>query len=214
MNLTRCSNGHFYDAGAYQHCPHCSPGAVSEGSDATRALPDYADATEALSSSSLQQAVQNAAANAPVASPPVQSGAAPSVADDSKTVGFFSKSIGLEPVVGWLVCVDGSCKGKDFRLKSGRNFIGRSTQMDVAVTGDNTVSRDRHAVVVYEPKNHMFLVQPGDSKELCYLNEEVVLTPQAIKINDVITVGSTKLMFFPCCSQAFNWNQPEEAAKS
>lgn len=211
MNLTRCNNGHFYDASTYQHCPHCSAGGQEQASDVTRALPQDADVTRPLSApppappSSLQDAVQSAAAApAPVSRP---------AEEDSKTVGFFG-NVGLEPVVGWLVCVEGSCRGKDFRLKSGRNFIGRSVQMDVAITGDNTVSRERHAVIVYEPKNHLFLVQPGDSKELCYLNDEVVLTPQTIKLNDVLTVGSTKLMFFPCCDKVFNWGQGEESGKS
>jgi hypothetical protein len=77
--------------------------------------------------------------------------------------------------------------------------------MDIAVTDDDTVSRDRHSIVVYEPKTHKFLIQVGEAKELSYLNDKAVLVPEELKIHDVITVGATKFMFFPCCDEHFNW---------
>ncbi len=123
-----------------------------------------------------------------------------------KTVGFFSSTIGTEPVVGWLVCVGGVHFGEDFKLKSGRNFIGRAAGMDVSIAKDTTVSRERHTAVVYEPRGNLFIVQPGDSKELSYLNGEVVLAPREINAGDRLTVGKTELMFIPCCSAAFNWD--------
>jgi len=126
--------------------------------------------------------------------------------DDSQiTVGYFG-AIGSEPVVGWLVCIAGNHFGKDFALKTGRNFIGRSTEMEVALTGDASVSRDKHAIILYEPKGNVFLVQPGDAKELFYLNEKVVLTATEISANDILALGETKLMFIPCCSEKFNWD--------
>jgi hypothetical protein len=208
MNLTRCGNGHFYDADAYQHCPHCNAQTPAAKSEMTHAVPKESNVTVGLASGTLQSAVSQAISQSAESAPsPARAGtAAPPVSgDDSLTVSLYSKSMGIEPVVGWLVAVEGVHKGKDFRLKSGKNFIGRSNSMDVALANDKTVSRDRHAIVVYEPKNHLFLIQPGDSKELCYLNNEVVLTPQVIKINDTVAVGESKLMFFPCCSDVFNW---------
>jgi len=74
------------------------------------------------------------------------------------------------------------------------------------LTKDKSVSRDKHAIVLYEPKTHIFLVQPGEARELCYLNDQVVLSTQELKRNDVITVGESKLMFFPCCDSVFNWD--------
>ncbi len=136
--------------------------------------------------------------------PKYKSMKSPSSRDDNKTIGFFSSSIGKEPVVGWLVCTEGEHFGEDFRLKSGRNFIGRANGMDVSISKDTTVSRERHAIVVYEPRGNMFLMQAGDSKELCYLNEQVVLSPQTLNANDRILVGKTELMFIPCCSKDFS----------
>ena len=78
--------------------------------------------------------------------------------------------------------------------------------MDVALTGDNSVSRERHAIVIYEPKARIFIAQPGDSRELFYLNDEVVLNNEKLKNYDVLTVGNLKLMLVACCGEHFSWD--------
>lgn len=110
------------------------------------------------------------------------------------------------PCVGWLIAINGTHIGEDFRLITGRNFIGRGEDMDISLTGDKSVSRNRHAIVVYEPKKHLYLVQPGDSSSLVYHNDEVVLMPVPIKPYDKITVGEVDLIFMPLCNVNFNWN--------
>lgn len=110
------------------------------------------------------------------------------------------------PCTGWLVAVDGSHIGQDFRLKAGKNFIGRDVSMDIALDGDKSVSRNKHAILVYEPKQHLYLIQPGESSELVYLNNKVVLSPTGIKAYDMITVGEVNLLFIPLCGERFNWN--------
>ena len=151
--------------------------------------------------------------------------------DDDHTVGFFDEDIFTggstnadhtapvnaqakvlvnkvsTPCVGWLVAIGGAHIGTDFRLKVGKNFIGRSPQMDVALTEDKSVSRDRQAIVVYEPKEHLYLVQPGEASTLVYKNEQVVLSPEKLEAYDVITVGEVNLLFIPLCNKEFNWNQ-------
>jgi hypothetical protein len=117
------------------------------------------------------------------------------------------------PCVGWLVALSGEHIGTDFRLKVGKNFIGRNPQMDVALTEDKSVSRDRHAIVVYEPKAHMYLVQPGESSSLVYCNNQVVLTPVKLEAYDMLTVGDVNLLFIPLCGERFNWGDLLESMK-
>lgn len=109
------------------------------------------------------------------------------------------------PCVGWLIALGGEHIGTDFRLKVGKNFIGRSPQMDVALTEDMSVSRDSHAIVIYEPKEHIYLVQPGESSSLVYRNNELLLTPMKLESYDTITVGKVDLLFMPLCGEHFNW---------
>lgn len=132
------------------------------------------------------------------------------IQDFEKTTSFFQEKAGLEPVVGWLVCTAGEHYGKDFRLKSGRNFIGRARTMDIALEKEQSVSRERHAAIVYEPKLNIFLVQPGDSSALFYLNGNVVLTPTQVNKNDRLQLGNTELMLIPCCDPSFEWSIGEK----
>lgn len=200
MNLTRCENGHFFDAERYDTCPHCNQTGVStvrEGEDGAKEYTLPLNPVQDEKPSGLDALISDAKETGE---------------DDAQaTVGYFG-AIGSEPVVGWLVCIAGNHFGEDFKLKSGRNFIGRSTVMNVALTGDASVSRDKHAIILYEPKGNMFIAQPGDAKELFYLNEKVVLTATEIAGYDVLSLGETKLMFIPCCSDKFNWDavKPEE----
>ena len=111
-----------------------------------------------------------------------------------------------QPCVGWLVAIGGTHIGQDFHLKVGKNFIGRGQNMDVALTGDKSVSREKQAIVVYEPKQHLYLIQPGEASSLVYCNNEVVLNPKMLNPYDIITVGEVNLLFIPLCGKDFNWN--------
>lgn len=118
------------------------------------------------------------------------------------------------PCVGWLIALGGEHIGTDFRLKTGKNFIGRSPQMDIALTDDKSVSRERHAIVVYDPKSNMYLVQPGESSSLAYHNNNLLLTPEKLEAYDMVTVGDVNLLFIPLCSEKFSWgNLLEEMRK-
>ena len=118
------------------------------------------------------------------------------------------------PCVGWLIAINGSHIGQDFRLVTGKNFIGRGDDMDVCLSEEKSVSRNRHAVVVYEPKKHLYLVQPGESSTLVYHNDDVVLNPVELSPYDQITVGDVNMVFIPLCNRDFNWSDLLQEMKS
>ena len=130
--------------------------------------------------------------------------------EDNCTIGYYSRVIGVEPVVGWLVCTEGEYKGESFKLKSGRNFIGRAANMDVVLSADHSISRFKHAAVIYEPRSRQFIVTAGESRELCYLNGDVVLSNMKMEAYDVLNLGNTSLMLVPCCDDVFHWEEEEK----
>ena len=209
MNLTRCNQGHFFDADKHTTCPHCvsapdqektvaSESAVPINEGITAPAPTPA-APPATSLSNEQPNVQKENKGG--------SSFRSQVDDVQKTVGLFNvEKSAKQPVAGWVVCVEGPHLGEDFRIVMGRNFLGRSGNMDIVLAKDNMVSRDKHAIIVYEPKGNMFIIQAGESKELFYLNDKVVLSPTEIKPYDTIKIGASKLLFVPFCSENFNWN--------
>ncbi|MDO5574488.1 MAG: FHA domain-containing protein [bacterium] len=194
MNLQKCSNGHFYDTEKYASCPHCAGASTAEQKE-----------TVVLNNQSNVETMALTHPFSPLSDAVSDTKSTPS-ADSNVTIGYYSGMIGSEPVVGWLVCIEGDYFGESFKLKSGRNFIGRASHMDISLSGDVSVSREKHAIVVYEPKSRTFIAQPGESSELFYLNDEVVLNTTAMKVNDVLSIGKTKLMLIPCCSKAFSWD--------
>jgi len=155
--------------------------------------------------------------NAPPVQRPQQPVPQQSQADFDKTVSIYSTtaeetpsapvSAPAQPVVGWLVCVEGMDRGRDYRLIAGHNFIGRGRDMNVSIEGDLAISRSKHAILTYDPQANSFFVQPGESHELCYLNNKVVLDHVLLKQGDMLSLGNTKLLFVPCCTDAFNWGK-------
>lgn len=140
--------------------------------------------------------------------------------NEGKTVGFFNQSrrqksddtdtpaiSSSEPVVGWLICVKGVHFGESFSITSGRNSIGRSASNSVCLSKDNTVSREKHAWIVFEPRKKRFLVQPGESSGLTYVGGDDVLQPVELHERDIIELGDTKLMLIPLCGDEFSWEE-------
>ncbi len=185
--LRRCPSGHYYDSNKHKSCPFCG----------------VQDLNIDIKKTMAKRPGQNSGGIA--ATKPAGGGAG--VQDEGKTVGVFRKKLGIDPVVGWLVAVKGAEKGKDYRITSERNFMGRSEKMDICIGGDETISRENHAIISYNPKNNSFRIFPGDSKGLVYLNDEEVITPENLQPYDVIELGQTQLVFVPFCSDRFRWDQ-------
>lgn len=206
--LARCKNGHFFDSGKYDECPHCNNNitpdvtiiadkklldSLNEESDESL-ISTYAPETD---SKQVYEQTEN------VARQPVNI----TSDNDSMTMNYYQRALGAEPVVGWVVCVEGVHFGEDFKIKSGRNFIGRSGTMNICLSGDKAISRESHAILTYDPKGNVFMIQPGASSELSYLNGQVVLVPTQLNAGDRISLGETELMFVPFCSESFTWEK-------
>ena len=124
--------------------------------------------------------------------------------EDTKTVAFYHFDE-KEPVVGWIICVKGAYMGESFPLKAGRNFVGRSLKMDVALAKEPSVSRDRHAIVIYEPKKRKFYLQPGEGSGLSYINEEILMLPSEFHYFYKLQFGEGEFIFRSLCGENFVW---------
>lgn len=199
MNLARCNNGHFYDADKFTACPHCSSATPPDDNNVTVSINTSQDMMTEKFDLGQTVTLSEAAEGGYSESRKLMDD------DDLKTVSFYQEQTGKEPVVGWLVAINGNHLGESFPLKSGRNFVGRSHNMDIVLDGDSGVSRERHAIIIYEPKNRIFYAQPGEARELFYVNDEVVLSNIIISTNSVFLIGNTKLKFVPFCTKEFAW---------
>lgn len=117
----------------------------------------------------------------------------------------------IEPVVGWLACIDGPRKGQSFVLREGKNFIGRGDDMDVQILGDLEVSRSNHACIAYDAKNRTFMLVPGDSDGIVYLENKSIFHATELMDLNRIQLGNTVLVFRPLCGEHFSWRTGPDA---
>lgn len=204
MEMKRCEKGHYYDASRTPECPYCNgtsgsinlTRAIDQGSgNVSKTMPIGATVPMSQDNPSISK-------TRPLETPSSSNMAKGEI---DKTVALFKKDTGIDPVVGWLVCVEGGDKGRDYRIHGERNFIGRSEKMDICIRGDETISREVHAIISYDMRKNIFRIYQGESKGIVYLNEEEVITAEIIKPYDSIEIGKTKLLFIPFCEERFKW---------
>ena len=180
MSIVRCPNGHYYDDKRFSTCPHC----LSFGANITN--------KETVGVSFAHNLFQSNRF----------------IEDNEKTVektiGFMKMATKVNPVVGWLVCIDGPERGRDYRLHAERNFIGRTWKMDVNIVDDRSVSRENHASIVYDPHSGLFMIVNGEGIKT-YLNGEPVTEPKIIKDGDKIGIGSSTYDFVAYCREDRQW---------
>lgn len=110
-----------------------------------------------------------------------------------------------DPVVGWLVCVKGHNFGRSYPICAGKNSIGRSQDNRIVIAGENSVSRQKHAIIVFEPRHRDFYLQPGDSSGLTYLNDDYLMEMKKLSARDVVDLGESRFIFVPLCGEDFTW---------
>jgi len=116
--------------------------------------------------------------------------------------------ISSDPVVGWVVIVDGPGKGTGLQLGAGQNTVARGGQARVRIDfGDHEISRESHSIITYDPKHNKYYIQPGLGTNLTYLGEEPVLSPTPLKNGSRIFLGSTTLRFIALCDDSFSWSE-------
>ena len=115
-----------------------------------------------------------------------------------------------DPVVGWLVVVEGPGKGRAVQLGYGSNSLGRGATDRIKLDfGDDQISRNGHAVVTYDPRGRKFYVQHGGGTNLTYLGDQPVLSPTELPALSHISIGNTVLRFVPLCGVEFDWQDTE-----
>jgi hypothetical protein len=209
----RCIQGHFFDSAQHTSCPHCGiPDLHMQPTEPKRAtVPEHAGGS---SDPTIRARPESPSGNVGGGATVGHGQGGERGAEPGKTIGIFRRKLGIDPVVGWLVCIEGPERGRDYRIRSGRNFIGREPSMHIPIKEDKSISRDKHAVLSYEPKHGRFRLAPGDGSGLTYLNDEMVDTSVELKPFDTIELGETRLKFVPFCGEEFRWSTESEGQES
>ena len=204
MQKRECAFGHLYDADQYGSCPYCnnkSSEYVFEGENKTVAPEMFRKKTESSGPIGAEGIGKTVPGNDFIRQNHQKE------TDLGKTVGEFQKKNSYDPVVGWLVCIAGSRKGKSYELRARINTIGRDSSNDLSFPDEVSISKKNHVRVAYITLKNAFRVMPGDSTNIVYVNGDELLEARALDAYDVIDMGEIKLIFVPLCSEKFSWEQ-------
>lgn len=222
MEVIRCNKGHFYDSEEYSTCPYC------DGTNAGHSrMPEGILGTDYFGHSAAGNS--NIAAADPVGStasagvaPTDYAGGQQKVQQYGPTIPsggnvqkyggttFVNQSGSTQEkadLVGWLVCVKGPSRGKDYPIRNQNNYIGRSSSSDICIPEDRSISSERSANIVYDDITRSFFFGPVMGKNAVRLNGAVVINSAQLQAYDVLQVGVSNLLFVPLCGERFDWNE-------
>lgn len=208
--VVKCKNGHWYDPNMHRTCPHCKRASEQlrltlddvEEDDKTVSIADVdVSLGEQLEALDILHSTETNGNQ-------VQAEIKSEQQEEDRTIsfGFFCMDSEQPPVTGWLVCIQGAQRGSDFRLHSGKNFLGRSPSMDIVLADDKTVSRDKHCSVVYDPKGNHFYLAP-EKGNIVLRNGNMVERAEILQERDTLQLGETILQFIPFCQEDITWEE-------
>ena len=205
MSVIRCDKGlHFYDNEKFDSCPHCASGMNNKwtdlgnndiGSQVTVAMPDIEP--DILNTVGIinEKMFGGIFGEEKIHIDDI---------DDDVTVAFHSPQKGNDYITGWLVCVSGPEKGRDYRVYHGINKVGRGDGMDIVIKDDKSISREKVCSIVYDIKTNKFFLLPA-SNGVVYLNDNNINKAEEIFTGDKFTIGKSTFEFIAYCRDGKKW---------
>lgn len=182
MATKKCINGHIYDPNVYgDNCPFCPSGSTINFEGETRV--NGGDET-----------VETIGGTRPTVSVTPEedfgSGTVIRHIDSGATNAGIDNN---KRIVALLVSYDTNPLGEVYKIYEGRNMVGRKANVDISIKGDSQVSSE-HLVILYREAEGVFWAIDNNSSNGTYVNGAFENKAQ-LKTNDVITIGSTRLIF-------------------
>ena len=130
---------------------------------------------------------------------------APVKAEPVKMQSAPAETFPLSPdqyVAGWLVCVKGMWKGRDYRLYKGFNRLGNRQGADIPLPEE---LKETVCALVYDDRSNSFYLvqQSGDS---VYLNGSEVKGSVQLNTGDRIKAGEAEFEFIAFCREGRSWD--------
>ena len=200
MAMQQCQNGHVYDDAKNTNCPYCSGnGDVGITRPLTGAggfeAPEFPKTVGVSAPAAPNAGSSSIPSTAPYTNPEI-----------NKTVALNINEKGIDPVRGWLICVEGEMKGKDFKILSEKNTVGRAKSNSICLDFDDSISKEANAIIAYDNRNNKFFITAGEGKNNIYINNNLLLAPVELHDYDTVELGKTKLIFRSLCNESFIWS--------
>ena len=166
QKIISCSQGHYYDAQPVRQLPLLQfRQFLSHGGPLRTPGPGRQPPRWAWRGPGLPWA--KTMGGSALRSRPSSQSASPALWGRPSTWTLHSRRGPLPRVVGWLVAVSGPCRGTDYRIHTGYNYIGREAG-DICIRGDSTISAEKDATSPMSPRPWNFTSPTSLGKTCCW----------------------------------------------
>ena len=110
-----------------------------------------------------------------------------------------------DPVIGWLVCINGMDRGVSYPLLGKINTIGSSQSNDIQIHGESDVAAENHACIAYDEQTTACILLVGVGRKVS-LNGEYNDYSQPLNKFDIITIGNSQFVYAPS-SEGLEWRR-------
>lgn len=195
MATKKCPNGHQYDSSIYgDNCPFCPQSGHTQVN-----MPGIGAPTAKTEINNNFNGNGTPGATAPTAPyypgmPDVPGGGGGHTV--IRTVGQpGSPNLdGGRKLVGLLVSYSHNPAGEVYKIYEGRNIVGRDHACDISFPMDDKMS-GRHLLILYREAEGIMWANDENSSNGTYINGKFTGDRTELHTNDIIVIGSTKLVF-------------------
>ena len=191
MELKECGHGHIYDASLYHSCPYCA--------NRNRAI-NFEQNTgrgNSNSASGYGNEPDEIGKTIPVYSAFKRTEKEPQAEDTVHEADKPQSPVRTEPAAGWLVCLSGENRGKNYCLYEQNNYLDVTSASELRIGADGNISSDQVRIDYDRKHQDFYLLSPPASIVTAFLNGSYVDMPKKLNRYDVIELDNTKFIFVP-----------------
>lgn len=193
MATIKCPNGHQYDSNIYHDkCPFCP----SE-ENSTQVNPDPFDLGNKTKVNNTvgwsNEPTYGQTSTTKLMDEP-EDGEGHTIIRHANPSGMTEMKGNNKKMIGLLISYDANPLGEVYKLYEGRNFIGRSSNCDIAFPHDGNIS-GKHLLILYREAEGVFWAEDQMSSNGTYVNGKFMGERTKLNTNDIIVIGATKLIF-------------------
>lgn len=196
--MINCIHGHQYDMDRFQSCPYCG---ISLEADKKKEK----KRRKIISWNKKKKEENEQFVSASAAQDEVTEQIYESNKSEATQYYYEGKEEGEKPVVGWIVCVKGPEKGRDYRLHEAKNRLGRLPRCDVYLPDDQDIVMNTHAEIIFDYKSCRFYITRVEGN-VC-VNGQNIYQNTVLSEGDCIQMGQSDFIFIPFCKEGREWRK-------
>lgn len=98
------------------------------------------------------------------------------------------------PVCAWLVCIEGSRKGKSYVISYGENFVGTDRDNEIQVLGIEKM-KEKHTLIYFDEKENKGMLLPARADGIVYIKDKPQYDKYILEDKTILEIGNNKFLY-------------------